>query len=292
VNALSVLHNTADVFDWADTLPADLQARISEQASDRYSRRPMNSTYFVFLNVTRPPFSSQLAREAVVAGLDQHTLSQIGRGVLRPGCFLLPPGMYGHPHGSCPGAAQPGSGNVAAAVALVKRSGMEGARVTVWSSTGAPARGWMAYYAALLNRIGFRASLRAIRDSSYYATIGRRRLHPQTGFAELSPSLPNPAELYATLTAEAIRPANNRNWGEIDDPYINAQVNTLAGIPAAQLSAVADFWHALEQRVASKAYVAVIGYRAFPEFVSRRIDYPAIVFDPVAGFDWSSFSPK
>ena len=38
-NALAVLNNTADVFDWADTIPGSLLPQIKSKASDRFSKR-------------------------------------------------------------------------------------------------------------------------------------------------------------------------------------------------------------------------------------------------------------
>ena len=47
-NALSVLNNTADVFDWADTIPGSLLPQIKTQAAGRYKqvdrRRPTTSS--------------------------------------------------------------------------------------------------------------------------------------------------------------------------------------------------------------------------------------------------------
>ena len=37
-NALSVLNNTADIFDWADTIPGSLLPQIKSQAADRFSQ--------------------------------------------------------------------------------------------------------------------------------------------------------------------------------------------------------------------------------------------------------------
>ena len=53
-NALSVLNNTADVFDWADTIPGSLLPQIKSKAADRFAQVNLGgSTYYVFLNVTR-----------------------------------------------------------------------------------------------------------------------------------------------------------------------------------------------------------------------------------------------
>ncbi|HEY2652526.1 MAG TPA: hypothetical protein VGI50_11420 [Solirubrobacteraceae bacterium] len=37
-----------------------------------------------------------------------------------------------------------------------------------------------------------------------------------------------------------------------------------------------------------KAYVGVLGYVRYPEFASARIDYRAVVFHPLYGWDLSS----
>jgi len=99
----------------------------------------------VFLNSTEKPFNNQLAREAVVTGLDETAMSRIGSGTLAPACFFLPPARAGTPDGQVP-VWDPGTGNLAKAKALVKQSGMEGQPVTVWSETRAPRQQWMTYY--------------------------------------------------------------------------------------------------------------------------------------------------
>ena len=62
-NTLAVLNNSADVFDWADTIPGSLIPQIQSQASDRYVKKVMNSTYYIFMNIKAKPFSSRSARD-------------------------------------------------------------------------------------------------------------------------------------------------------------------------------------------------------------------------------------
>ena len=53
-NALSVLNNSADIFDWADTIPGSLLPRIKSQASDRFDKVNLGgSVYYIFLNPAR-----------------------------------------------------------------------------------------------------------------------------------------------------------------------------------------------------------------------------------------------
>ena len=102
-NALSVLNNTADVFDWADTVAGSLLPQIHAKAAGRFQNINLGgSTYYIFFNVTNKPFNNQLAREAVVTGLNQDAMNRLSSGTLAPACFFLPPSVPGHPTSTCP----------------------------------------------------------------------------------------------------------------------------------------------------------------------------------------------
>ena len=293
-NALAVLNNTADVFDWADTIPGSLQPQIKSQAASRFGFRNLGgSTYYIFMNTQEKPFSSQLAREAVVTGLSQTSMNTLGSGTLIPACFFLPPYVTGHPTAaSCP-YGTPGNGNLAKAKALVKQSGMAGTPVTVWSEQRSPRLQWMTYYTSFLNQIGFKATQKTVADATYFTTLGDLSLHPQTGFADWNMDFPNPVDFYGVLLdGNAIQKTNNLNFGEVNDPHINAMISKLETTPTPQLASVASQWQALEQYTAQKAYVAVFGYQTFPEFTSTRLNYGSLVFQPEYGWDWTSFELK
>jgi peptide/nickel transport system substrate-binding protein len=291
-NALSVLNNSADVFDWADTIPGSLLPQIQSQAAGRFTKKSdFNSTYYIFLNTKAKPFSSQLAREAVVTGLDQNAMNRLGAGTLIPGCFFLPPNMIGHPTTSCPYGNPASGGNLAQAKKLVQQSGMAGQPVTVWSETRSPRQQWMTYYTSFLNQIGFKATQKVIADATYFTTIGNLKLNPQTGFADWNQDFPNPIDFYLLLSGAAILPTNNQNFGQVNDPYINAQVSKLGAVPTSQLSGVAGQWQTVDEHTAKNAYIAVFGYQTFPAFTSTAIDQN-YVFHTVYGWDWSSFKRK
>jgi peptide/nickel transport system substrate-binding protein len=292
-NALSVLNNSADIFDWADTIPGALVGQIQAKAANRYRLVNLGgSTYYIFMNSQEKPFSSQLAREAVVTGLNQDAMVRLGSGTLQPACFFLPPAVPGHPTATCP-YGTPGLGNLAKAKALVKESGMEGQAVTVWSQDRAPRTQWMTYYTAFLNSIGFKAVQKGIADATYWTTIGESKsLHPQTGFADWNQDFPNPVDFYLLLDGPAILPTDNENFGQVNDPYINAQVKKLGATPTTQLGSVVKQWQALDEYTAKKAYVAVFGYQTFPFFTSDRIVYNKLVFQSIYGWDFTSFDLK
>ena len=290
-NALSVVNNTADVFDWADTIPGSLLPQITSRASSRYTKKVMNSTYYVFFNTKEKPFSSQLARQAVITGLNQQAMSRLGSGTLIPGCYFLPPSMVGHPTAPCPYGDPSKGGDIAKAKQLVQQSGMAGQPVTVWSQQRAPRQQWMTYYTSFLNQIGFKAKQKLIADASYFPTIGNLKLHPQTGFADWNQDFPNPIDFYLLVQGSSILPTNNENFGEVDDPQINTQSAKLGAVPTSQLNTIANQWQALDEYVAKKAYIGVFGYQTFPALVSDRMS-TNYVFNGVYGWDWSSFSLK
>ena len=290
-NALSVLNNTIDVFDWADTIPGSLLPQIQSKASDRYQKKVMNSTYYIFLNTKAKPFSSQLAREAVVTGLNQNAMNRLGSGTLIPGCYFLPPGMVGHPTAPCPYGDPASGGDIAKAKALVKQSGMAGQAVTVWSETRSPRQQWMTYYTSFLNQIGFKATQKVIADANYFSTIGNLKLNPQTGFADWNQDFPNPIDFYLLLQGTAILPTNNENFGQVNDPHINSESNRLGQVPSTQLNSIATDWQTLDQYTAKQAYTAVFGYQTFPAFTSDKVSQ-SYIFSPLYGWDYSSFSLK
>jgi peptide/nickel transport system substrate-binding protein len=212
-----------------------------------------------------------------------------------PACFFLPPDVTGHPpaSASCP-YGTPGTGDIAKAKALVKQSGLAGTAVTVWSQNRTPRLQWMTYYTQFLNQIGFKATQKVIADATYFTTIGEEKsLHPQTGFADWNQDFPNPVDFYGVLLdGKSILPTDNENFGETNDPYVNAQVAKLGAVPTTQLSTVASKWQALDEYVAKKAYAGVFGYQEFPEFASDRINYGSLVFQPIYGWDLTSFELK
>jgi peptide/nickel transport system substrate-binding protein len=291
-NALSVLNNQADVFDSFDTIPGSLLPQIQSKAASRYSKKVMNSTYYVFMNTQTKPFSSQLAREAVLTGLNQQAMSRLGSGTLIPGCYFLPPGMVGHPTAPCPYGNPASGGDITKAKALVKQSGMAGTPVTVWSETRTPRQQWMTYYTQFLNQIGFKATQKVIADATYFSTIGNLKLNPQTGFADWNQDFPNPIDFYLLVQKSAILPTNNQNFGQVNDPTINTESNKLGAVPTSKLNSIASQWQALDAYTAKKAYVGVFGYQTFPAFTSTRIDLSSAIYHPVYGWDWSSFKVK
>ena len=291
--ATEVLNNQADWFDPADEIPGALLPQIKSQASDRFKEVSTAQNFYYFLNTKTKPFSSQLAREAVIVGLDQNHLASLAGGFLQPACYFLPPQIVGHPTGPCPYGDPASGGNVAKAKTLVQQSGMAGTPVTVWGENASPRKEYVDYYTSFLNQIGFKATEKLTARAVYFTTIGSAKTpNTQTGFADWQQDFPNPSDFYLLLDARSIQPVNNQNFGLVNDPHIQSELNALNPVPAAQLQTVASRWQALDTYVAQKAYAAVFGYNLSPKFTSNKIDFGSAIFHPVYFGDWTSLRLK
>jgi peptide/nickel transport system substrate-binding protein len=290
--AQQVLNNQADAFDPGDTLPPSLLGQIESKASDRFSREPVPSTYYFFLNTQTKPFNDPLAREAVNLALDRRALARLASGFLKPSCYFLPEGIVGHPTAPCPYGDPNGAPDVAKAKALVRQAGLVGTPVTVWGQQRSPRRQYVEYYASVLNDIGFKATPKIISDSVYFPTIGNAKTNPQTGFADWLQDFPNPSDFYLLFNANTIQPTNNQNFSMVDDPHVQRELARLDAVPATRLDSVAGEWQKLDEYVARKAYVAAYGSEELPKFLSNRIDFQAAIFHPLYFNDWTSWRLK
>jgi peptide/nickel transport system substrate-binding protein len=290
--AEQVLGNTADVFDYNDTVPPTLLSQVQSQASGRYAKEPTVSGEYFFLNTKEAPFNNPLAREAVNYAIDRRALQRLDSGMLDPGCFFLPVGMPGHPSAPCPYGEPNAAPNIAQAKELVRHSGLTGTPVTVWGGSRPPHKEFVDYYASVLGAIGFKATEKIVADAQYYATIGNVSNKAQTGWVSFSQDFPNPIDFYQLLDAKSILPTENHNPSQVNDPHIQGELSALAPVPSSQLGSIVGRWQALDQYTAQKAYMAVFGYDEVPKFFSEKVDFGAAVFHPVYGNDWSTLKLK
>jgi peptide/nickel transport system substrate-binding protein len=290
--AEQVLSNSADVFDFNDSVPGTLLPQVKSRAAGRYAAEPTVSTDLFFLNTKVKPFDNQLVREAVSYAIDRRALARLGGGLLAPACYLLPVGMPGHPTAPCPYGDPNGAPNLTKARELVKQAGQAGAPVTVWGRTSSPHKEYTDYYASVLISIGLKATEKLIADAQYYTTVGDIASKPQTGLASFSQDFPNPADFYQLLDAASIQPQNNHNLSQVNDPHIQSELAALSGVPSSKLDTVSGRWQGLDEYVARKGYIAVFGYEEASKFLSDKLDFAAAIFHPVYGNDWSSLQPK
>lgn len=287
-----VFNGDADLFDWNTPLPPAAVGQAKREAASRYSVEPVAQVSFFFLNVTKPPFNNLKARQAVVEALNRPAFERLASGYLSPGCYLLPPGLIGHPSAPCPYGNPDSAGEIAKAKQLVRQSGTAGEEVTVWGPAETPHREFVDNFAQTLDALGYRAKEKVISPSTYYGAVTNVKTGAQVGFAEYTQDFPNPVDFYQLIDGDFIQPEGNHDLSLARDPVIDNGVKQLSALPASELPQAAARWEALEQRAARQAYVAVIGYQEAPKLTSERIDFSGLVFSPVYGPDWTTLKLK
>ena len=211
-----------------DAIPPALLPKIQQTGlADRFEKVPFTSMYYFFLNTTIPPFNNELARQAVNTAIDRPALQRLASGFLKADCYFIPEGMVGHPTAPCPYGPADGHGDIAKAQQMVQQSGTAGQSITVWGEQRAPRTQYVEYYADLLNKIGYKATPKLISDATYFPTIGNAKTNPQTGFADWVQDFPNPSDFYLLMNATSIQPVNNENFSEVNDPFIQQQLEKL-----------------------------------------------------------------
>ena len=293
--AQQVINNQADVFDPADELPPTVLSTINQQAAGRYTKESLASVYYFFLNSKVAPFNNAAVRQAVSSAVDRTALARISSGSLVPGCFFLPPTIVGHNTGNCASGdpnAVPSAAVVAKAKAAIASAGFAGKPVTVWSETRSPRQQFCAYFQDLLNKLGFKASLKVIADPVYFQTIGKESSFPQAGFADWSQDFPNPSDFYLLLSKAGIQATNNENFGDVNDPKIESQLAKLQQVPAAQLTGSTAGWQALDKYVDQQAYTIPYGYAVAPKLMSNKVNFGSSVFNSVNYLLYNTVSLK
>jgi len=229
---------------------------------------PVSATIGLVLNTRVYPFTVRAARQAVNYAIDRSRLAaMIGDPLTtQPTCQILPPDLPGfQPY--CPYTLNPGPGGVwtapdmARAERLVAASGTRGAKVTIVAGpfgTAAPLRATGSYLVSLLDRLGYRASLRVISDgSAYNATVFDSRRRTQVSWFSWYTDFPAPSDMIGpTLTCRSFvpaRPAANLNSAEFCDPVIDAQVSQALDLQSRAPNAAEALWARIDREIVDDA---------------------------------------
>jgi YVTN family beta-propeller protein len=255
------------------------------------------NTYYASLNTRQQPFTNIKARQAVNYAIDRARVIQLyhqAPGQATPTCQMLPPDFPGH-SGYCPYTTGAGDTawqgpDMAKALRLVRESGTAHMPVTVWSFNDAPGRAVGSYLVGLLDELGYRASLHAVSDATFWSALENPRLKIQVSIgAGWDADFPSPSTFFGPLLScqSAADPATN-NFAGFCDP----RVDTLASqAQAAQLTdpaAARRLWAQADRIVTDQApYVPILNVSNAGFISSRTRDYQASpVYGPLLDQMW------
>jgi YVTN family beta-propeller protein len=279
----AVERGRADLVDADFGLEPDLRRRIDAIAT-RYAGQlhstPTPVTTFAFLNTRVPPFDNLDARRAINYAVDRSAFVAVygGDRYAQAACQFLPPNFPGYrPY--CPYTARAGGGrpwsapDLAHARRLITRSNTRGMRVTVLAPPLAPFNPWSRRVTTLLNRLGYRATLRVVPKPTYFTRVQDTRRRVQIGLYTWGPDYPAASNMLSPLRCDSLLPAapgRNNNLSEFCDRRAERLAQRASRLPADDARAD-TLWAAVDKRATDRAATLPLLTTNAITFVSRRV---------------------
>ncbi len=293
---ITVIHNRStqvnDIeqgkFDWMQNSPSP--ARYAEvkgkYEGTQFRVEPTISTYYFWMNTTKPPFNSLKVRQAVNYAIDAEALERIYAGQLSPNQQILPPGMPGYkkfelyPH------------NMAKAEALIKEANPTDRNIAVWTDSESENSEAGVYYQDVLKKLGFNAKLKIVNADNYFAVIGNRSTPElDTGWSDWFEDYPHPNDFFQPLLSnEGILQTNSQNFAQIDVPSLNKEIKRLGEEPLGPSQE--KQYAGLDKAYMEQAPWAPYGSEKLSTFVSDSIDLGKVIWNPTFEDDLTSFQFK
>lgn len=255
--------------------PADRYTEVKEKyEGTQFEVHSTISTYYFWMNMTKPPFSDVKVRQAVNYAVDPAALERIYSGTIKGTQQILPPGMPGYekfelyPH------------NMAKAKQLIEEANPSDRDITVWTDTESPNNEAGEYYEGVLKELGFNAKLKILNADNYSTVTGNESTPDlDTGWSDWYQDYPHPNDFFQPLLAgESIQPTNTYNFSRTDVPNLNAKMKELA---VQQLGPQQEKAYAgLDKEFMELAPWAPYGTRTLPTFVSSNINLENIIYSP------------
>ena len=275
-------------FEWMENMPPpDLYAQVKEEhEGTQFREEPTESTYFFWMNTTEAPFDEVRVRQAVNHAVNPEALERIYAGTLVGTQQILPPGMPGYekydlyPY------------DVEKAKQMIAEADPADREITVWTDDEPTQEEAGAYYASVLEEIGFDTKLQVLNADNYFSVISNASTQDlDTGWASWFQDYPHPNDFFQPmLSEESIFPTNTSNLARIAVPELSKKIDELAEKPLD--AEVEGEYAALDREFMELAPWAPYGTSTFPTFVSSAIDLDGVVYSPTFNQDLTSFQFK
>ncbi len=274
--------------DWVASttgLPPDRLNEISTKYPAQTHVNLATAIYYMALNTHVPPFNNLSARQAINYATDHNALVKImgGPNVAVPSCQILPPNFPGYVQ-YCPYTAHPAPGghgpwtapDLAKALRLVAASGTKGEHVTIVNPTTPIGRSTGLYFESLLNKLGYKATLKllapAVQDP--YAKDSRHQV--QISFSVWYQDYQAASDFLSVLTGcGSFQPGSGSqpNISEFCDPRIQALMNRALRLEATDRATANVLWTQVDKEVTDQAPMVMMFNPTIIDFVSRRVGH-------------------
>ncbi len=274
--------------EWMQTqIPPDRYPEVkSKYEGSQFRVEKTISTYYFWMNTTKPPFNDVKVRQAVNYAVDPAALERIYVGQLTGTQQILPPGMPGYKK------IELYPPNLAKAKEMIEEANPSDRDITVWGDSEAENEAAVTYYQDVLQKIGFNTTLKIVNPDNYFTVIGNTSTPDlDTGWSDWFEDYPHPNDFFQPMLAgESIQPTNNNNFAQIDVPELNQKISKLGEEPFGPEQEAA--YGQLDQEFMEEAPWAPYGNRTVSTFVSSAINLENVIFNLTLGQDLTSFEFK
>ncbi len=247
---------------------------IIKEAYENYPQQitftPGGGTYYATLDNAHGPFKNLDLRKAVWAALDRDAIVKARGGplVAEPLTHFIYPGVDGYEQSG--GAKGPKvdynehpEGDMAVAEKYIKLAGYPsgkytgGATLQVVGSTGSPAEDMAQITNSALEKLGFKTHLSLVEQATMYSKycgVPKEEIDvcPNVGWVR---DFADPQTvLYVPFWGPGIIPDKNSNWGQVNNPQINAAMDKAALVVGEEARAKA--WAKIDEMLVEQAVAA------------------------------------
>ena len=252
-------------------IPTDRLAQVkSKYGSQLHLYTPAN-TYYFFLNSRVAPFNKLQARQAVNYAIDRNAMLKFFGGLAQPTQNILPPNYPEY------AKITPYTHDLAKAKQLVQQSGTAGQKVVVYGINTDPDKAIEEYLTSVLNKIGYKASVKELAHGVYFTTVGNQATKAQIGFADWFQDYPSPIDWFDVLfNGNRITQTHNNNYGNANYPAVNKEIGALKANPNPTSDQVVGGWKQVDKMlIQDNAAAAPYANRVFTDFFGPKVDASA-----------------
>jgi peptide/nickel transport system substrate-binding protein len=275
-------------YDWMENPPpADRYAQVKEKyEGSQFKIYSTISTYYFWMNMSKPPFDDLAVRQAVNYAIDPAALERVYAGQIEAAHQILPPGMPGYeqfelyPH------------DMAKAKQLMKEASPSDMDVTVWTNNESPNNEAGEYYEGVLKELGFETTLKIVNADNFLTTVTNQSTPDlDTGWFNWFEDYPHPNDFFQPLLAgESIAPTGNLNLSLTDEPDLDKKIVELGEQELGPEQE--DGYAELDREFMEVAPWAPFGTRTLSTFVSDEIELDSVIANPTFSQYLTSFEFK
>jgi peptide/nickel transport system substrate-binding protein len=266
--------------DWIGfSIPSDRLNELATKYSKQLFLNQLTANWYVPMNVNIAPFNNIDARRAVNYGVDRAAAIRLfgGPNLARPSCQILPLGFPGHKD-YCPYTKNPGTQwtapDMKKALQLAKASGTQGQKVAVVVQNTAVDKAVGTYMQSLLNKLGWKASLKVLSSNIQFTYIQNTKNHVQISVSQWYQDYPGAADFLNVLFGcGSFHPGSDTsiNIAGFCDRKIQKQMDKAIGLTAVDPTAGNKLWAKIDREVTDASPAAVLFNPKNVDFVSKRV---------------------